>query len=353
MTLSWPTRETASATALPQLAAVLVPLLCWCACDSSSDTHDGMPNGGGGAGASTTASGGAGGAGGVAGGTAAGGAGGVAPPGELIWKLDAGDLEKTEYDALVATMPLGPSGRPQPDTNNYRIALPTAPQFFTFGIHYEVPTLEPDLRVRTVVPVDAHNTHNAFRMRNTDKLIEGAYTKMQQAYKVEFEADFSSASSWQDIGWCIFFQIWGAHYPNAWGPPQHPINPPIALSLDSAEFEIRVYGEHEPDLDMLTNNSAWTHSDTANWPYTPGPHFFEVWVTSDYRLPSAGGIGAIRVAMDGATVYENLAVVNAINSQIDGQDSGGYPSFGAYSYEKLPAPTYPDIIFDRVKLYEL
>ena len=326
-------------------------------CDSSSDGSSTTAAGGsGGATGGTTVTGGSGGAGagaGLAGGGGSGGTGGEAAPGELIWKYDAGDLDKASYDTYLASMPLGPAGRPQPDSNQYMLALPTSPWHFAFGIHYEVPTMEADLRIRAAMPADAQNQHSMFRGRNADKLIAGYYTRMGQGYKFEFEADFSAASSWQDVPWCIVFQIWGANYPTSWSQQQHPRNPPIAVSLDQAQFEIRVYGEHAEDLDSVAANASWTHADSANWSYSPGKHWFELWVTSDYRLPAEGGVGSVRLAMDGTTVYDNPAVVNAIHSQIDGQDAGGFPMFGVYSYAQLPAPTHPDVIFDRVKIYEL
>jgi len=275
------------------------------------------------------------------------------PPGALVWSFDAGDLDAKTYAAYVATMPVSAEGYPQPDSNSYRLALPTKPQYYHFGINYHVPELLPDGRPRAWLPEVPHNAHNMFRMQNNDVFPGGIYTVMQQPYKYEFEADFSAASDWASITWCVFFQLWGAAYPGSWTTGGHPRNPPIALSLDGAEFEVRVYGEHTTDLDSVATNTTWTHSDSANWPFTPGPHLFEVWITSDYRQPKDGGVGYVRVDMDGATVYENASVVNAIASQIDKTDAGGAHMLGAYTYTWLPEPTYADIAFDRVRIYEL
>lgn len=212
--------------------------------------------------------------------------------------------------------------------------------------------MDADDNLRAYLPQDAHDNHCMIWLYGlTPDFVQGKYLRMNQKFRSTFTCDFSADSEWDtNIEWCIFWQCWGASYPGTWSVR----NPPISLmTTNTGKFRMQVYGESNPDINSLAPHTSWTHETRAEWDFSDGEHEFIIEWISDYRLPTAGGLGYVKVIMDGVTRYESTGIVNAFKSQVDGIDCGGAVSVGVYSGARLAAPAYPDITFSQISLEKL
>jgi hypothetical protein len=262
------------------------------------------------------------------------------PPPESVFAWNTASVSKATYDAWLATMPTDPgSGRPKPNTNNFKQVLSNG-DFLGAPINYEMPTMDGDGTLRMLLDSTYHNEHTMLSCESPHADLDWRYLKPNIDYRINFgltlDTTTYSESQWQALPWLVLWQL----HPGTWGPSWPPAvgkEPPIALYVYEGNFRLWVRGS------TAVTPAGWTTNQSYPWPLVTGYHDFEVDVTIDHT----GVNSYVQIKMDDvikATVtHENG--INAGGNTIVGSE---WIAFGGYSFHRGPEVTFSNFAISKI-----